>query len=130
MNEDLLALLAADAGVLALVGDRISWGLVPQGSTDPAIAMHEISSLPTYTMEGQVDLVPVRVQIDARGLTFHSAMTVARAVRAKLSGFSGTEGGTEFLGIFQVSGRTLFEKAGDRVYHTVSTDFEIHSRSL
>lgn len=128
MHEDFRALLATDAAIAGLVAGRIAWGLIPQGSADPAIALHEITATPGYHMSGPDDLLPVRVQVDCRGQTFASAMAVARAVRAKLSGFKGIEGTTAFQAIFQLSGRSRSEKPGNTVYHTVSTDFEVWSK--
>ena len=102
--------------------------MIPQGTADPAISLYEISSSPQYTMAGQDGLVPVRVQVDCRGLTFLAAMTVARAVRMALSGYKGTKGGTAFGAIVQLGGRSTSERTESQVFHLVSTDFEVWSR--
>jgi hypothetical protein len=130
MNEDFRSLLVDDAPTAALVSTRIAWGLIPQGSADPNISMHEISATPEYTLAGPDNLVPTRVQVDCRGTTYASALAVARAVRAKLSGFKGTKGSTVFAGIFQVGGRSYSEKPANQVYHIVSTDFEAWSHAV
>lgn len=126
MHEDFRSLLADDPAVAALAGTRITWGLVPQASSDPSIVLHEISADPNYTMAGQDDLVPTRVQVDCRGTTFASALALARAVRAKLSGFRGTKGATFFGGVFQLIGGSSSNRPGEtQVYHIVRTDFEV-----
>lgn len=127
MHEDFKSLIADDAGVSALVSGRVTWGLHPQGTDSPAIVLHEISAVPQYTMAGQDGLVPVRVQVDCRGLTLASALAVARAVRTLLSGYRGTKGATVFSGVFQSGGRSGSEDTGPELFHTVSTDFEVWS---
>jgi len=128
MHEDFQALLEDDAATAGLVGDRITWGLLPQGTQNPAIALHEISATPQYTMNGQDGLLPTRVQVDCRGTSFASAMAVARKVRAVLSGYKGTKGATTFAAIFQLGGRSSSGRTDAEVFHTVSTDFECWSK--
>lgn len=92
MEEDLRALLAADPGVAALVGPRITWGHLPQGAGWPAVALYLVSRVPEYTLRGPAASVPHRVQIDCvaagadSGAAFAAAVAVGRAVEAALSG--------------------------------------------
>jgi hypothetical protein len=84
MEEALLAALAANAAVAALVGDRIGWGLRPQGEGLPAICLHLVSAPRTYTLAGRVPTVHRLVQVDCWGGAFDDAKLTARAVQAAL----------------------------------------------
>lgn len=129
MQEGLRALLLADAGVSALVGTRVTWGARPQGSALPAVVLHLISDVPGYTLAGDNGHRDSRVQVDSIGEGQPlSALNVARAVQAALSGYSGTVAGTIFQGIFIDQTRDLSEAAPEserRLFH-ISTDVLIH----
>lgn len=118
-------MLAGAPAVAALVGTRIYWNALPQAVVDPCVVIYEIDAIPEYTMDGPDGLASARVQIDCRGTTYASALGVARAIRAKLSGFKGAQGGTGFLGVFQISGRAYSEKSDTQLYHIVSTDYDV-----
>lgn len=105
MEEDLRALILADAGVTALVGTRVSWDERPQGSAVPAIVLWLISQPIDYDLGGAITLVETRVQADCWGRTKASAKATARALAALLSGYSGEQGGTRFQGVFQDNAR-------------------------
>jgi hypothetical protein len=64
MKTELRALLKANAGLFAEVGNRIEWDMRPHGQTLPALALHLISGPRDYTMRGRVGLTPFRVQMD------------------------------------------------------------------
>jgi hypothetical protein len=100
MEQDFVALLLADAGISALVGTKINWGIAEQGDSPPYIVLNIVSDPPDYTFEGQDDLKTTRVQIDSRALTYLAMWSLKEAVRTKLSGFKGTQGSTQFQGIF------------------------------
>lgn len=84
MEEDLYAFLAANAGVAAIVGDRITWGRRPQGSALPAIVLHNISSPQEYGMRGRVTRVGHLVQVDCWAADFDTAKLASRAVTAAM----------------------------------------------
>lgn len=80
MEEALLTHLAADAGVLALVADRIVWAARPQGEALPCIVMHRITGDRDYHQLGRSGLVESIVQVDCWADTWLAAKGVARAV--------------------------------------------------
>lgn len=112
MQEDLIALVLADAAVTAAVGAKVWWVRRPQGQVAPLAIMTMVSNVPAIAMAGETNWTDSRVQIDCYATTYAGARAVARAVSALLGGYSGTEGTTEFQGIFRISDRDLFE-AGD-----------------
>lgn len=56
--------LLATAEVIALVGQRVSQLIVPQGSAFPAIRVQKISEPRAYHLRGKTDLESARVQVD------------------------------------------------------------------
>ena len=130
MEESLVALLLADAGLTALVGNRVNWNVRPQGNALPAVVLTKVSGVADYTMQGPSTYEQSRVQVDCYASTFLASVTAARAVTAKLSGLRTVQGGTEFLGVFKDSERQSHEEGSGGVWmHRVSLDFLVHHRS-
>lgn len=126
MQTKLAGLLLADATLAALIGNRVQWDTLPQGSAQPSIVMYVISGVPDYTMQGASGYVQTRVQFDCRGMTAASARAVAEALETRLSGFRGTFGGFKFQGIFMQGQRTRFDKDAAASWYTDSRDAVIH----
>ncbi|MGW9230567.1 tail completion protein gp17 [Pseudorhizobium sp. NPDC055634] len=83
MEETLTSLLASVAS------GRRYWGRAPQTAARPFIVLTRIDGLPNYHMQGASGFVSSRVQIDAYADTFTAATTLARQVKALLSGHKG-----------------------------------------
>lgn len=129
MEEALSDHLLAQAGLTALVGNRITWARRPQGSASPAIVLHVIDRLPQYTMAGPSDATSQRIQTDIWADSFADAKAVARQLTAALSGAHPTVGDVEFLGSFKEGERDSFEQgAGDEALYRVGMDFIIWTR--
>jgi len=129
MEEALTALLLADAGVSALVGTRVHWLRLPaQVHGRPYLNLQVVGDVPGYHMAGPSGLVSTRVQADSWGETALAAKQVDRAVKAALSGWSGTQSGIVFQGVFALSTRDGLEQAAgrDRRLFRVSTDLEVN----
>lgn len=118
MEEELRALLLADAAIAALVGRRVDWTSRPQGNALPAIVLHLIDGAEGYTLQGRDGLFRGRVQVDCWGDTARQAKMTARAVIGLLAGYRG--GG--FQGVFHVSG------ADDRAGGSNEADRPFRSR--
>jgi hypothetical protein len=116
------------AAVAAIVGDRVTWGELPQGATRPLIALWNTTDLPDYKLSGPSGLQHVFVQIDVWSITLAESLSVARAVKASIDGLTATIGGTEFQGVFFRGRRNEKEPiagAPAQTYHRVSLDVEI-----
>jgi Protein of unknown function (DUF3168) len=129
MEEALRAYLLADTALTALLAGRIYWVQAPQGSVYPCIGMTRISGTRDMVMTGPSGLVESRIQFDcdATGDTpYTSSKTVARALRDRLSGFRGVQGGLVFDGCTLEAERDLFEDGTttDKIFRT-SLDFMI-----
>lgn len=126
MEEALTDHLMAQAGLTALVSNRITWGRRPQGSALPAVVLHVISRTPQYTMGGASDITSQRIQVDCWGDSYGSAKATARQVTAALSGLKTTVGGVEFLGSFKEGERDSDEQGeGGGMLSRTSMDFII-----
>jgi hypothetical protein len=129
MEEDLRALLLADASVAALVDARVTWGARPQGSLLPAVLLHLTGGARGYTLTAAAGPLSTRVQVNCLADSYLAALTVFRAVSAALSGFSGIAGGTYFQGVLQDGEATDLSNAdGATEQRTfgITADFIVH----
>jgi hypothetical protein len=127
MEEELRAVLLANAGVAALVPPaNVNWGSHPQGLALPGIVLNTIGDAEGYTMTGPDGLSQGRVQVDCYGTSYGQAKELSRAVIAALSGYRG--GG--FQGVFRVGTRDGREGGTNEATRPsrVSLDFTTHWR--
>lgn len=125
MEEALVDLLLANAGVAAALERRVWWARAPQGTpARPYCVLRVISDPPDYHMGGASGLVRSRVQADVYGETFEQARTARRALTAAISGYRGPAGARNFQGAFIDGGRDLPDEddAGD---HLFAVSFDI-----
>lgn len=127
MQGDFRTILTGDAGVAALVGTRIYWNTLPQGSVKPSICLHLISEINTHTMGGTVDLEDSTVQVDCWAGTLADSLAVSEAAKLILDGYSGTVAATVFQGVFKTNERQDFSKPsnGNGELHRVSSDYQV-----
>lgn len=131
MRADLRTRLVGDAAIAALVSDRVGWGMRLQGGALPAVTLTLISRLPDVAHSGATGLTADRVQADCYAAVREQAYDLAALVEARLSGWRGAVGATEFQGAFVQGVRDFPEEdatAPDRVWR-VSIDVMIHHRS-
>jgi hypothetical protein len=119
MEEALRTRLLAIAGLTALIAGRVYWVNRPQGSVLPAIVLHRVSGQPDMHLIGPSGLTESRVQADCYGATYAACVSVARALEAAVSGYSGTVSGIKFQSITIDSIRSDYEGAEpDEIYST------------
>lgn len=82
--------LLGDAGIAALVGNRVYWGTLPQPATFPAITLNPVADSDVISMEGRSGLGKARVQIDGWGVSFTDATAIGARLKALLSAFPRT----------------------------------------
>ena len=102
IDQDLVDLLEASAGVTAIVGSgtaaRIFPMLVPQGFENyPAITYQVISENREPELTKQNGLHQVRVQVNCWALTYAGARALKEAVRNCIDGSSSTFGNGVFI---------------------------------
>lgn len=85
MKESLTQRLLAAAPVAAICGDRINWGLNPQGSARPCVRLTQVSNPRRYHLKGETNLYAARVQVDCFGDSYTTADALRTAIIADLS---------------------------------------------
>lgn len=124
IESALRALVLADSAVSALIGTRLYPQKLPQDPTYPAATYQRIDGPRLYDHGGATGLAEGRFQFDVWATTYSSAKAVAAAVRAALSGYSGTTGGVEIAFIRCLSESDRYEpQEGDTGDRGVSMDF-------
>ena len=132
MRDVLIGFLLADAGIAALVQNRVHWLRQPdQVSGYPYVNLQGISDPDLYHMKGAARLRQSLVQADCWALTYGAAWRLNEALSARLSGFRGQFDGPPAVsvsGVF-ITGRRddvdTSEKL-ERPLFRVSLDFQIN----
>lgn len=116
-------ILAADSGVLALVGSRVHAGPLPQGGAYPAVNMYLITHDPDNHLNGPGNLPHERIQINAWGSTYAAADGLIKAVDNAINAksFSGTGYTCSIEGL--IGGSYQFEPTVN--VHRLSLDYGI-----
>ena len=83
-QEALLARLTDDAGVTALVGEKVFWGDRSQDQPLPAVTLLTISDGNRQHLKGFESIQPARVQIDCWAASFSIVTAIKTAVLAAL----------------------------------------------
>lgn len=86
VEADLVAYLAVNAGVSALVGSRIYPLRLPERMTLPALRYQIITTLPRVAHTGDSELRQYRIQLSAHASTYAGAQAVAAALFTALHG--------------------------------------------
>ena len=118
LGDALLAQLAADPDLVALVGDRMFPNLVPQGQAMPALVYSIISTAPGNTLDGNAEerLDTVRLQIDCWAKTYRQAHLLDKLVDRVLANLVLPE-----ISAWREGSRDLYDNQTQR--HRVSTDY-------
>jgi len=100
VTEALRVFLLANAGVTALVGERVFVTVAPQDAALPLVVLKRVSTPRVYAQTGPSGLAWPRVQITARAARQAEAVAVAKAVRQAVSGYRGSMGGVPVQAVF------------------------------
>ncbi|KFG90734.1 hypothetical protein BV98_001446 [Sphingobium herbicidovorans NBRC 16415] len=125
MEADLIARLLADAGLAALIGNRVTPVSRVQGEALPALTLTKVAPGRAYTFSGADGTHGTLMQFDAWALSAAAAKAVATALTAILE-TPATSGGTIFGMSFLQSERDGHEDVpGVGTVFRVSADFLI-----
>ena len=98
--------LKADAGVTALVGQRVYGDFAPEDVQKPCIYMYITSEDAEDCLDGMVDFADARLRIECVGTSRESADVTCNAVRVALNALLQTNyAGTSIQGISQATGK-------------------------
>ena len=78
----LLRTLREDAGLSALVGNKVFALVIPQGTKLPCITFQRIGGMPANTLSGHSGLEEIDLQIDVWARDYDEAKAIAKAVLA------------------------------------------------
>jgi hypothetical protein len=123
LGKYLRMLLTSDAGVAALVADRVFTEVLPQAGDVPAVVFTEVAGDDDVALDGPTGLASRRVQVDSWARTRAEATELGLAVKAVLAGHAGAAAGLHVEGAFLLAERWDFD-AETTLYRT-SQDFEI-----
>lgn len=129
IEEAIVAILKAHAGLNAIVAGRIYPVLLPQTPTLPAVTYQLISDRRDYTHDGDSGLRTASFQFSCWGdgtNGFRNARDAAQQVVNALSGYRGVVSGTEILGCFEMNRTHLYEST--TLTHQQIVDFDISAR--
>jgi hypothetical protein len=93
IDQALMAYLKGLAGLTALVGTRIHFIRVPQGTAMPYVIILDVSNVIPADLKGVLDIEEPNKQISAYASTKDGATAVADQLRNALDDFSGTLSG-------------------------------------
>ena len=84
--------LISDAGIAALISDRVYAGELPEQPFYPAAVYRRISTAPVHSSDGPSGLSQIRLQIDCWSPRFLDARALADRVIAVIDGMHGVAG--------------------------------------
>lgn len=127
MQEALRSYLIGIETITDLVGNRISWSVIPRQQALPAIVLQLIDGIPDYVFSGPSGIVNSRVQVDCWARTYRDSVSVSRALKTAVSGFRGSVSDTEFHGIFIDSERDLPDDGvpSEELLYRISIDLQV-----
>ena len=108
--------IASDATLASLVGDRVTYGMVPQSRdpADAAIAYQVVSIVRPTALDAPLTIQSARAQIAVSGHDAEAVEDCAEAVRLLLHGFTGTLAGVVTVKECRIEAeRDLPEDPGD-----------------
>ncbi len=113
----LLRTLREDAGLSALVGNKVFPLAIPAGNYLPCVTFQRIGGMPANTLSGHSGLEEIDLQIDVYAKNYGEAKAVAKAVRAAMPP-SG-----DVFGAHLIEDQDLYEDGTN--YFRVSMEFKV-----
>lgn len=88
IEEGIRSLAIADPIVSGLMADRFYPFNLPDPPITPAVTYRVASTTEQYTMDGPLELIQVRLQLDSWGSTYKNAKALSVALRALLNDYA------------------------------------------
>ena len=124
IDEAIIAYLKAHTGLKALVGARIFFEVLPQGTAFPAVVIQKISDIKDHYLTGQAELERPIYQFTAMGLTKASARLVTNQLKSALCDYQGTLSGVVVQKIELQNEISSLEKTPDGILEVYYEDLE------
>lgn len=119
LAEAIYAALSADAGVIALVVDRIYPGRAPQGVALPYVVYFMVASVPDQTHGETSQLDNTLAQFSCYAETYAQARDLRQAVRATLENQTLGNGSRPIID----TERDQFEEVANLYHHLLDVNF-------
>jgi len=116
------SVIQADSTVAAIT-TTVAPGKVPEQKDYPAVTYDQISGVGLDHKDGTSDMDTERWQIASRAKKRIDAVSLDKAVRSAIDGYSGTVNGVEVLSIRFKNRRTDWESGQD--VHRIISDYQI-----
>lgn len=100
LEASLFGFLTGDAGIAAIVDDRVYPGTAPQGTATPFIIYNKTSRDRQQLFCGTADLMTTQISIDCYANTYRESVLLANLVTDALQDFSGMMGATDVPKVF------------------------------
>lgn len=124
IDEAIVAYLKAHTGLKDLVGARIFFEVLPQGTSFPAVVIQKISDIKDHYLTGQCALERPVYQFTAMGLTKASARLVSNQLKSALCDYQGTLSGVIIQKIELQNEISSLEKTSDGILEVYYEDLE------
>lgn len=98
---------------------------LPQGVIFPAIRYQRITATRTQSLDANVGVTEVTMQVDCMAESYSQAKTLADSVRVILHGFRGVWGTLTARHVSLDTENDFYEQDGDRVTHWVTQRYRI-----
>lgn len=117
-GEAIVAALAANPAVVALVGAKIFPNVAPQGTVAPWVVYSVISDIPENALTGDAStrIASIRLQVDAYSKTYLGAHAIADAIDQALTQLLPPE-----LAVWREVSRDLYDNEAQ--LHRVEAEF-------
>lgn len=120
VETDLYSWLNDDPTLTALVGDRVNYVLLPQGTEFPAITFNRISTERIQTLSGTDGLALASFQASAFSEHYLEAVTVASGIRNALDDKAGVLIGGQ-IDLYDKSARVHYAIIDFSIWHEEKT---------
>ena len=121
--ESMVAYLVANAGLSALVGDRLTPGYIPQEDALPAISYTDIGGETFFTLAARQKLKEPIYQFKIYATTYAGAMAVYAALNTALENYSGTMGSYEVQEI-QLQDEPIHDWEEETKSHVITVEYK------
>lgn len=124
IEEALTARLLAHTGLAALVGTKVYWDEVPQGTEPPFVVAINISDIKIQTLTGHLRIEAPTFQFTAYATTKKAAKAIGTQLKAALQDCSGVLSGITVQLINLITELSTLTRNADGTVQLYTTDLE------
>ncbi len=128
IEQALLTYLLTQAGLTALVNEKIYYVEAPQDIETPYIVMSKVSSVREHSHQGSSHLATARFQFSTYASSYYLAKQIAEQLQTALQGISGVKGTAPGvrIGSCLYDGESDFYEDETKLYHIAADYMVMH----